>query len=162
MTQAQMSVQERFTKIATYVKSLDRKGGQVWQLVAEYVKGLACPDEEIRQHFAEAEEDVKKAHKVTLASNATYRSAKAVALKARENGVPLLDENGKARGKSEIEGENKAIKQATAPEKEGEEEGETATISNVERLILAWGVASEEERMEFLTQVGLVAPAEEK
>jgi len=99
------------TAIYTAIRSFaaaEKAKGNGWAELAEAVAFL--PAAEAEGHFTEAEAAFKKNNKGAAIPGA-FRTAKSVALKALRLGVPLVDGDGNAIGKTAIE---KACKAAQA------------------------------------------------
>ena len=94
-----------FETAAKYAVDASKKEGNLWNNLAGYIGELAQfhDVENIKSVLKNREKEYSDLHKVKLSSIGAYRSAKSVALKAVSLGVALLNENGEARGKTEVE-----------------------------------------------------------
>lgn len=113
-------------------------------------------DEQIKSEMKQAE-DTWKASTGDTSMPSTYRSAKAVALKAVASKISLVNEDGSIKGKTAIE---QAYKAASTHAKEGKEE--SAPVDHRLRLYRAYDnalpVLTDEEKREFLTYVTARTP----
>lgn len=97
--------------IVTAIKNavaVEKKLGGLWVEMCEAVRGMQ--HEAAAQLCKEGEDEYKSSRKGAEIPS-TYRSNKSVLLSALKGGVDLFDENGKARGKTDVE---KALKEGKA------------------------------------------------
>lgn len=94
-----------FETAAKYAIDSEKKAGNLWNNLAGYIGELAQfhDVENIKSVLKNREKEYGEINKVKLSTIGAYRSAKSVALKAVSLAVNLLNENGEARGKSEVE-----------------------------------------------------------
>lgn len=94
-----------FDTAAKYAVDSEKKAGNLWNNLAGYIGELAQfhDVENVKSVLKNREKEYADLHKVKLSSIGAYRSAKSVAIKAVSLGVALLNDNGDARGKTEVE-----------------------------------------------------------
>lgn len=108
-----------FNGAITLYAASESTGKGAWGKLAEAVEACIREGdtlESVRAKISMAEDDYKRTNGVTVLPKA-WTSAKAVALKAVENGVPLRDEDGELMGKSAVEREYKGKGEKTDYEK---------------------------------------------
>lgn len=108
---------EQFRKAVTCVKTLNTKAGSLWGALVAFAVSV-MPEEhrgggtsiDVKGQFKSEEALATRELKVEMGKNSTYRVAKGVLVGCAAAGIPLLDANGKARGKTELEEALKATK----------------------------------------------------
>lgn len=100
-----------FKNIGLTVKGLERKGTSLWEDLVNFSVTVEGNRDTLDKAIKQQKREVLVEMKVEVDKNSTFRSAQSVILKARANDVKLLDDNGKVRGKTEVEKECKALEE---------------------------------------------------
>lgn len=117
---------DHFNKAAETVGLLNKKGDGLWGSLAlavhEWRVGLvdnpACPDpteEACKEMFKEEEKRLNREKLVAMDKNSTYRVCKSVLIGAVKHNIPLVDADGKPRGKTDVEAAVKEEKAGKSP-----------------------------------------------
>jgi hypothetical protein len=123
--------------------------GDAWAVMVREIAAALKSGAKIESIRADmkAAEDTWKAQTGATSMPSTYRSAKAVALKAVEGGRDLLDSEGNPKGKTAVEKETKAA-ESVAKAAEEAEESSVPLIEKVEAMLLeAWPKLTVPERV---------------
>lgn len=115
---------------AKAVKTIDSKGKGLWNALLAFTKDFyhLAPDA-LKDAFKQQEDAANNQLKVQMGKNSTYKVAKGKLLKAHTLGISLVDAKGKAKGKTAIEEEIKAIEGGKASASEPSEPEVTLTPS---------------------------------
>lgn len=106
-----------FKSAVTTAKSMDKKGTSMWEDLANYSLSIEGDEANLDKQF-KAEERLSIVEvKYEMDKNSTYRAIKSVLKKARRLDVKLVDENGKVRGKTDVEKECKALEDGDKSDK---------------------------------------------
>lgn len=102
-----------FETAAKYAVDSEKKAGNLWNNIAGYVGELAQfhDADNISSVLKNKETEYSTIHKTKLSTIGAWRSAKSVCMSAVKVGVALLNENGEARGKSDVEKDVRALKE---------------------------------------------------
>lgn len=107
------SINADFNKAANAAIAAQKKGDSLWGCLAKFASGFnAGTDRDAAEATfkkTELEFAIENPKAPSLKTIGVYRSNKSVILAAIEAGVPLVDDTGKVRGKTEVE---KAIKES--------------------------------------------------
>lgn len=103
----------QFENAAASAIQAQKKESNLWSNLAGYIGELAQfhDVENVKSVLKNREKEYSDLHKVKLSTIGAYRSAKSVAFKAVSLGVALLNDNGDARGKTEVEKDIKDSKE---------------------------------------------------
>jgi hypothetical protein len=107
-----MAMNENFQKAAAAVKTLNSKGNSMWgALVAFALDASTNGASALKDNFKIEERLAAATMRVEMGKNSTYKVAKSVIVRATEMGIPLVDKDGKARGKTDVEADIKLGKE---------------------------------------------------
>lgn len=116
-----MSYQDQFNKAADSVSVLKKKGEGLWASLALAVhewrstQDAPATEDGAKEMFTSEEKRINKEKLVVMGENSTYRVCKSVLLAAVRYDIPLVDADGKARGKTDVEAAVKDEKGAKSP-----------------------------------------------
>lgn len=106
---------EHYKKAAQAVKTMNKSGNSMFGALLAFAhshKGDGF--EALKAQFKAQEKLASDEMKVEMGKNSTYKVAKGKLIKAVELGIPLVDADGKALGKTDLEGKIKEIEDALA------------------------------------------------
>lgn len=114
-----MNPKVTFADVAKCAQDMVKRGADLWNTavlfatstLSDSIKSAATDEgKALKAAWQEHEAGYKKEHDVNLNTIGAYRSAKSVVSAAARYGVPLLDK-GKPRGKTEVEGAIKDVRE---------------------------------------------------
>lgn len=121
---------DNFRKIGSNVKAMNKKGEGIFGLLIAFSIPLAGQGHEsLGKSVKEQEKFVEAELKVKLSDNSTFKAAKSIIVRCVEHGISLVDSEGKARGKTDLERELEAFKTEKTPLEKFK-----ATISTADKI----------------------------
>lgn len=112
---------DHFNKAADTVGILNKKGDGLWGSLAlavhEWRAAADAPvsEEQAKEMFKEEEKRLNREKLVAMDKNSTYRVCKSVLIGAVKHDIPLVDADGKPRGKTDVEAAVKEEKAGKSP-----------------------------------------------